>query len=46
MTTFELNLNQKRPGLDWPLTLALVGLMLVGLAFIFSAKSGSEGVAW
>jgi rod shape determining protein RodA len=43
---YELSLNQKRPGPDWPLALALVGLMLVGLAFIYSAKSGNEGVAW
>ncbi|MCL4180928.1 MAG: rod shape-determining protein RodA [Verrucomicrobia bacterium] len=42
----ELNLNPKRPRLDWQLAVALLGLMLIGLAFIFSAKSGSEGVAW
>ena len=44
MTT--LALNQKHPRLDWQLALALVGLMLVGLVSIFSAKSGNEGVAW
>ncbi len=42
----ELNLNPKRPRLDWQLAVALLGLMMIGLAFIFSAKSGSEGVAW
>lgn len=42
----DLSLNPKRARLDWPLVLSLVGLMLVGLAFIFSAKSGNEAEAW
>jgi rod shape determining protein RodA len=42
----EESLNLKRPGLDWQLAVALLGLMLIGLAFIFSAKSGSDGGAW
>ena len=46
MTMYDLSPNQKRTRLDWPLALALVGLMLIGLAFIFSAKSGSDEVAW
>ena len=46
MNLTELNLNPKRPRLDWQMVVALLGLMLIGLAFIFSAKSGSEGVAW
>jgi rod shape determining protein RodA len=46
MSVSELPLNLKRPRLDWQLTLALLGLMLIGVAFIYSAKSGMEGVAW
>jgi rod shape determining protein RodA len=34
------------PRIDWPLVVGLIGLMLVGAAFIFSAKSGNENVAW
>ncbi len=43
---YELTLNQKRPRIDWQLALALLGLMVVGLASIFSAKSGNESVPW
>jgi rod shape determining protein RodA len=32
--------------IDWALLLALTGLMLVGTAFIFSAKSGNQDVTW
>jgi rod shape determining protein RodA len=31
--------------LDWPLIVGLAGLMLIGLAFIYSAKPVGEGVA-
>lgn len=38
--------SQKAPRIDWSLVLAVAGLMLVGVAFIFSAKSGDPSVAW
>jgi rod shape determining protein RodA len=34
------------PRIDWALILGLIGLMLVGAAFIFSAKFGNDDVVW
>jgi rod shape determining protein RodA len=34
------------PRIDWALVLGLIGLMLVGAAFIFSAKSGNDEIVW
>lgn len=33
-----------RPCVDWAIIVSVLGLMLVGLAFIFSAKSGDESL--
>jgi rod shape determining protein RodA len=43
---FEPSLNAPKARLDWQLLLALLGLMLVGAAFIHSAKPGSEATPW
>ncbi len=43
---FESTLNPPKTRLDWQLLLALLGLMLVGGAFICSAKSGLDPVHW
>ena len=39
---YEAALTQKEPKIDWMLIGALAGLMLVGLAFIFSASTASD----
>jgi rod shape determining protein RodA len=42
----EASITPTPPRVDWMLVLSLLGLMLVGTAFIFSAKSGNADVAW
>jgi rod shape determining protein RodA len=42
----EPSITPTPPRVDWTLVLGLIGLMLVGAAFIFSAKSGNPEVAW
>ncbi len=37
------NLNRREPKLDWALLCALIGLMLLGVAFIHSARLAVEG---
>lgn len=39
---YEANLNERKSFLDWPLVLALLGLMFVGTAFIYSASFANE----
>jgi rod shape determining protein RodA len=39
---FEPTLNERQARLDWPMILALVGLMVIGLLFIYSATTASE----
>ncbi|MEW6161460.1 MAG: FtsW/RodA/SpoVE family cell cycle protein, partial [Verrucomicrobiota bacterium] len=39
---FERDLNERKARLDWPLILALLGLMVIGAAFIYSATSPNE----
>ena len=39
---FETNLNERKNDFDWPLLLATIGLMIIGVAFIYSATSYSE----
>lgn len=39
----EAQLIQKEPRIDWYLIAAVAGLMLVGLAFIYSASSANDG---
>jgi len=43
---FEPHLNERQSRLDWQMIAALLGLMLVGVAFIYSAKPPLETVAW
>lgn len=43
---FESSLNPPKAKLDWQLLVALAGLMVVGMAFIYSAKPGGETTAW
>lgn len=39
---FDNHLNRRESGIDWPLWLAVVGLMVMGTAFIFSAREAAE----
>lgn len=39
---YETNLNERKSFLDWPLLLALLGLMFVGTVFIYSASFANE----
>jgi len=39
---YETNLNERKSSLDWPLLLALLGLMGIGAAFIYSASFANE----
>ncbi len=39
---YEPHLNERKSLLDWPLVLALLGLMVVGTAFIYSASLANE----
>lgn len=46
---FDPTLNQRESVMEWPLWLAVFGLMLIGAAFIFSATGNQEQarhVAW
>ena len=42
---FDTPLNERRPRVDWLLIAALVGLMLISVTFIASAKPPVEGIA-
>lgn len=39
---YEANLNERKSFLDWPLVLAVLGLMAIGTAFIYSASFANE----
>src|SRR5262245_13807435 len=39
---FENDLNERRSRIDWLLVLSLLGLMVLGAAFVFSATTVSE----
>jgi rod shape determining protein RodA len=43
---YDTALNERQPRVDWLLIAALVGLMIVSVAFIASAKPPVEGIAW
>jgi rod shape determining protein RodA len=43
---FERHLNEREQRVHWPMILALIGLMIVGAAFILSAKTGSDSTPW
>ena len=39
---FQSDLQQRDSGIEWPLWLAVSGLMLLGAAFIFSATGNAD----
>src|SRR6266496_6317627 len=43
---FEAHLNERQSRVDWQMIAAIVGLMVIGVAFIYSAKPPSETTAW
>jgi rod shape determining protein RodA len=43
---FEAHLNERQRRVDWLLVLALLALMCIGVAFVYSAKPPLEAVAW
>jgi rod shape determining protein RodA len=43
---YDTPINERHPRVNWPLILALLGLMLVSVTFISSAKPPVEGIAW
>jgi len=45
---YEAHLNERQARFDWVMVAAIVGLMLVGTAFIYSASAAHEpaGIAW
>jgi len=43
---YDTPINERHPRVSWPLILALLGLMLISVAFISSAKPPVEGIAW
>ena len=43
---FETHLNERQSRVDWLMILAAIGLMVVGVAFIYSAKPPAETTAW
>ncbi|HYT60247.1 MAG TPA: rod shape-determining protein RodA [Haliangiales bacterium] len=43
---FEAHLNERQPRVDGRLILAILSLMAIGVAFIYSAKPPSESSAW
>jgi len=43
---FESHLNEHQSRVDWRMIAALLGLMIIGVAFIYSAKPPLETTAW
>jgi len=43
---FEAHLNERKSRVDWQMILAILGIMAIGIAFIYSAKPPSETTAW
>ena len=43
---FEPYLNERKSRVDWQMILAIAGLMIIGVAFIYSAKPPSETATW
>jgi rod shape determining protein RodA len=44
---YERELNERRDGFDWPLLSCVLGLMIIGTAFIYSATAGHQaGLEW
>ena len=43
---FEAHLNERHARVDWQMIAAIFGLMIIGVAFIYSAKPPGETTAW
>src|SRR5947208_11795696 len=43
---FEAHLNERKSRVDWQMILAILGIMAIGIAFIYSAKPASDTTAW
>ncbi|HKS38612.1 MAG TPA: FtsW/RodA/SpoVE family cell cycle protein, partial [Verrucomicrobiae bacterium] len=43
---FEPHLNERRSRVDWQMIAALVGLMVIGVLFIYSARPPGETTVW
>src|SRR4051812_24353110 len=46
---FEAHLNEREKGVDWSLIAAVIGLMIIGAAFIYSAsfaKEATQTMVW
>ena len=43
---FEAHLNERQSRVDWQMIVAIVSLMVIGVAFIYSAKPPGETTAW
>ena len=43
---FESHLTERQSRVDWLMILSIVGLMVIGVAFIYSAKPPGETTAW
>ncbi|MHC1769592.1 MAG: hypothetical protein AB9869_35795 [Verrucomicrobiia bacterium] len=39
---FQPNLNERESPIQWPMIVALLSLMIIGAAFIFSATANNE----
>src|SRR5687767_1160750 len=42
MRVFQSNLNEKESPVEWPMLLALLALMIIGAAFIYSATANND----
>ncbi|HXT40928.1 MAG TPA: rod shape-determining protein RodA [Candidatus Angelobacter sp.] len=43
---FEPHLNERQSRVDWQMIVAVLGLMVIGVSFIYSAKPPTETTAW
>src|SRR6185437_3167396 len=43
---FEPHLNERQSRVDWQMIVAVLGLMVIGVSFIYSAKQPPETTAW
>ena len=43
---FEPHLNERQSRVDWQMVVAILGLMVIGVSFIYSAKPPTETTSW
>jgi len=43
---FEPHLNERQSRVDWQMVVAILGLMVIGVSFIYSAKPPTENTSW